>query len=161
MTENMRNILTHRNPDLDAIVGAWLAQDFLFASEKSRVIFVSRKIPNRIEQTADCIVDVGNSYDPGHYLFDHKPPGIKNRNSSCASKLLYEYLLSLGRDVGHLESLIQVTFEGDTRRQTARVKDSRQSGPHARLKHLKEKHKEDSEVYACMIDWLRSYYGQR
>lgn len=153
----MKNILTHRNPDLDAIVSAWLAQDFLFESEKSRVVFVSRKIPGRIRQTADCIVDVGNAYDPQHGFFDHKPPAFKNRNSTCASKLLYEYLRSLGRDIGHLESLIQITFEGDTHRHTATVKQSRRNGPHARLKHLKEKHREDAEVYARMIDWLRDY----
>ncbi len=70
---------------------------------------------------------------------------------------VYEYLRSLGRDIGHLESLIQITFEGDTHRYTATVKQSRRNGPHARLKHLKEKHREDAEVYARMIDWLRDY----
>ncbi|MBI1925596.1 hypothetical protein HYR99_15250 [Candidatus Poribacteria bacterium] len=153
----MKRILTHKRPDLDAIVSAWLAQDFLFA-EASEVVFVNRKLPLQVKQSADCLVDIGNAYDPQHFWFDHKPPGFENRNSSCATKLIWEHLLRMGRDVAHLELLVQVTFEGDTHRQSAALKQSRISGPHAELSRLVKMCKTDQTVYARMVDWLRASY---
>ena len=106
----MKRIITHRDPDLDAVVSAWLAQDFLFRGEPAEVLFVSRKVPASLMATADCVVDVGNRYDPHNYRFDHKPPAFKNRNSTCASRLLWEYLQARGADVAHLEPLILITL---------------------------------------------------
>jgi len=45
---------------LDAIVSAWIAQEFLFEAHKSEVVFVTRKVPGELVLHADCIVDVGN-----------------------------------------------------------------------------------------------------
>lgn len=157
----MKRILTHRTPDLDAIVSAWLAQDFLFAGEAAEVIFVSRQLPLTVKQSADCLVDVGNAYEPLCLWFDHKPPAFENRNSTCATKLIWEYLCRIGQDVGHLEPLVQVTFEGDTHKSSPALKQSRIDGPHAELSHLAKAHNVDAVVYVRMVDWLRRRYAQK
>ena len=153
----MKQIVTHADPDLDAIVSAWIAQDFLFRESESEVLFVSRKVPERLMLSADCVVDVGNTYSPENYRFDHKPPAFQNRNSTCATRLIWEYLIDIGVNVAHLEPLVQITYEGDTHRNSEALKQSRINGPHAELVRLKTEHKETTEVYRQMVLWLRSY----
>lgn len=153
----MKQIVTHADPDLDAIVSAWIAQDFLFEKHESEVLFVSRKVPEKLKLHADCLVDVGNTYCPENYRFDHKPPAFKNRNSTCAARLIWEYLLNTGAPVKHLEHLVEITYQGDTHRNSDALKQSRIDGPHARLKQLKTKHKNVTEVYRQMALWLRNY----
>lgn len=153
----MKRIVTHTDPDLDAIVSAWIAQDFLFRNCESEIIFVSRKVPKELMLHADCLVDVGNTYCPENYRFDHKPPAFKNRNSTCATRLIWEYLLDIGTAVASLEPLVQITYQGDTHRNSEALKQSRLDGPHAKLKQLKTEHKDTTEVYRQMVLWLRSY----
>lgn len=153
----MKRIITHTHPDLDAIVSAWLAQEYLFKGEASEVIFVSRKVPAGLMAAADCVVDVGNTYRPDDYRFDHKPPAFENRNSTCATQLIWEYLRDTGADVAHLEPLVRVTYQGDTHRNSAALKQSRIDGPHAELIKLKSEFHETSEVYRRMVLWLREY----
>lgn len=152
----MKQIVTHTNPDLDAIVSAWLAQDYLFKDYDSEVLFVSRKVPARL-RNADCLVDVGNTYCPENYRFDHKPPAFENRNSTCATRLIWEYLRDTGADVAHLEPLVYITYQGDTHRNSEALKQSRLNGPHAELAKLKAESKETTEVYHEMVRWLRHY----
>lgn len=153
----MKRIVTHTDPDLDAIVSAWIAQDFLFRDRESEVMFVSRKVPKELMLHAECLVDVGNTYCPENYRFDHKPPAFENRNSTCATRLIWEYLLSIGTAVASLEPLVQITYQGDTHRNSEALKQSRIDGPHAKLKQLKTEHKDTTEVYRQMVLWLRSY----
>ena len=153
----MKQIVTHANPDLDAIVSAWIAQDFLFQTHASEVLFVSRKVPEKLMHHADCLVDVGNTYCPENYRFDHKPPAFENRNSTCATRLIWEYLLDTGVAVGHLEHLVEITYQGDTHRNSEALKQSRIDGPHAKLKQLKTEYKDTAAVYQQMVLWLRSY----
>ena len=143
----MKQIITHANPDLDAIVSAWIAQDFLFNGHESEVLFVSRKVPEKLMLHADCVVDVGNTYIPEKYRFDHKPPAFQ----------IWEYLRDTGADVAHLESLVQITYQGDTHRNSDALKQSRIDGPHAELVKLKSEVKEITEVYRQMVLYLRSY----
>lgn len=152
-----KQIITHANPDLDAIVSAWIAQDFLFNGHASEVLFVSRKVPEKRMLHADCVVDVGNTYIPEKYRFDHKPPAFQNRNSTCATRLIWEYLRDTGADVAHLEPLVQITYQGDTHRNSDALKRSRIEGPHAELVKLKSEIKEITEVYRQMVLYLRSY----
>ncbi len=153
----MKQIVTHANPDLDAIVSAWIAQYFLFREHASEVLFVSRKVPERLRLQADCLVDVGNRYEPENYRFDHKPPAFENRNSTCATRLIWEYLLNAGVAVRHLEGLVEITYQGDTHRNSEALKQSRIDGPHAKLKQLKAEDKDTTEIYQQMVLWLRSY----
>ncbi len=151
----MKQIVTHANPDLDAIVSAWLAQDFLFRAQPTEVRFVSRKVPERLMQHANCLVDVGNTYCLQRYRFDHKPPAFKNRNSTCATRLIWEYLRDIGIPVTHLEHLVQVTYEGDTHRNSEALRQSRIDGPHAELTRVKRKYKKAEDIYQRMVMWLR------
>ena len=153
----MKQIVTHADPDLDAIVSAWIAQDFLFQAHESEVLFVSRKVPEKLMHAADCLVDVGNTYCPENYRFDHKPPAFENRNSTCATRLIWEYLLDSGVAVRHLAQLVEITYQGDTHRNSEALKQSRMDGPHAKLKQLKTAYKDTAEVYQQMVLWLRSY----
>ena len=153
----MKQIVTHANPDLDAIVSAWLAQDFLFQGHASEVLFVSRKVPEKLMLHADCLVDVGNTYCLEDYRFDHKPPAFRNRNSTCATRLIWEYLLNIGVAVAHLKPLVEITYQGDTHRNSAALKQSRLNGPHAALTQLKTEYRDTTEVYQQMVLWLRSY----
>ena len=153
----MKKIVTHADPDLDAIVSAWIAQDFLFQAHKSEVLFVSRNVPQKLMSHADCLVDVGNTYCPENYRFDHKPPAFENRNSTCATRLIWQYLLETGAAVTHLEHLVEITYQGDTHRNSEALKQSRIDGPHAELKKLKTEYKDITEVYRQMVLWLRKY----
>ena len=153
----MKQIVTHADPDLDAIVSAWIAQDFLFQAHKSEVLFVSRNVPEKLMLHADCLVDVGNTYSPENHRFDHKPPAFENRNSTCATRLIWKYLLETGVAVKHLEHLVEITYQGDTHRNSEALKQSRIDGPHAELKKLKTEYKDTSEVYRQMVLWLRNY----
>jgi len=153
----LKQIVTHAAPDLDAIVSAWLAQDFLFRGQPTEVLFVSRKVPEKVMQRADCLVDVGNTYCPENYRFDHKPPAFENRNCTCATRLIWTYLQDVGVAVAPLEPLVQVTYEGDTHRHSEALKQSRRDGPHAELAKLKRKYKKATEVYHRMVCWLRNY----
>ena len=153
----MKYIVTHANPDLDAIVSAWIAQDFLFLLQPTEVLFVSRKVPEKVMQRADCLVDVGNTYCPECYRFDHKPPAFENRNSTCATRLIWEYLQNSGVDIAYLEPLVQITYEGDTHRHSKALKQSRINGPHAELTRLKQAYKKPTEVFQQMVLWLRNY----
>lgn len=153
----MKQIITHANPDLDAIVSAWLAQDFLFQEHASEVLFVSRKVPEKLMLSADCLVDVGNTYCPENYRFDHKPPAFRNRNSTCATQLIWEYLLNIGRAVVHLKPLVEITYQGDTHRNSEALQQSRIDGPHAELTKLKTEYRDTTEIYQQMVLWLRSH----
>jgi hypothetical protein len=151
----MNRVLTHIAPDLDAIVSAWLAQKYLFAGE-AEVCFVARKIdPERFP--GDCLVDIGSAHDPDRLWFDHKPPAFPNRNQTCAAKLVWEHLLRRGEPVLHLEPLVTVTFEGDTRRHSPALKQSRADGPHAELALTMRRHATDGERYEQMRHWLDGY----
>src|SRR5947209_2790885 len=107
-------IVTHRSPDLDAVVSAWLAQTYLFDGA-AQICFLPRRI-DPARHPDDCLVDIGNLYDPARLRFDHKPPAFADRNATCAAQLVWEHLLVLGKPVHHLGPLVRVTFEGDTRR---------------------------------------------
>jgi hypothetical protein len=152
-------ILTHRAPDLDAIVSAWLAQQYLFEAEPE-VVFVPRTIdPARYPN--DCLVDIGNTYDPPLLRFDHKPPAFPDRNQTCAAKLVWEHILALGKPVAHLAPLVQVTYEGDTRRFSPALKQSRLDGPHAGLSRVVRLYPCDEDRYAHMRCWLSEYSRAR
>jgi hypothetical protein len=150
----MKRIVTHRASDPDAIVAAWLAAEHLFGGDVL-VVFVGRQQAVHAPGLADCVVDVGNRYDPEKLWFDHKPPAFADRNSTCATKLIWEHLLAIGRDVRHLEAIVQVVFEGDTRRWSHALRQSRRDGLHAAFARAKQEAASENQLYALMAGWLR------
>ena len=53
--------------------------------------------------------------------------------------------------------MVQITYQGDTHRNSDALIRSRIDGPHAELVKLKSEYKEIPEVYRQMVLWLRSY----
>ena len=109
----MKRIITHSKPDADAIAAAWLAETVLFPGDEVEVVFVPRPRPGRPAPHADCVVDIACVHDPERLFFDHKPPAFDDRNATCATRLVWEHVRSLGRPVAHLEALDHVVHEGD------------------------------------------------
>jgi hypothetical protein len=153
-SERMKRIVTHRAPDPDAIVAAWLAAEHLFPGNLVVVLFKGRTQAVHTPGLADCVVDVGNRYDPKKLWFDHKPPAFGDRNATCATKLLWEHLLALGRDVRYLEPIVQVVFEGDTRKSSPALRQSRRDGLHAAFGRAKRQAASDDRLYELMAGWL-------
>jgi len=76
-----RRIITHADQDGDALVAAWLAERYLFAGEAVEILFVPRERVLGCLRIGDCLVDVGNTFDPARHLFDHKPSAT--HTASC------------------------------------------------------------------------------
>jgi hypothetical protein len=153
-SDRMKRIVTHRAPDPDAVVAAWLAAEHLFPGDRVVVLFKGRTQDVHTPGLADCVVDVGNRYDPKRLWFDHKPPAFADRNATCATRLLWEHLLALGRHVGHLEPIVQVVFEGDTRKSSPALRQSRRDGLHAAFARAKREAASDDHLYELMAGWL-------
>jgi hypothetical protein len=121
-------IVTHQNPDMDAITGVWLLKRFGYYGDDP-VVFVNTGNPNpEILAQATAIVDTGREFDPGRHRFDHHHLPGAAANDTCAARQVYEHLVVDG-DINHLEPLIDLVFAGDTGRQEAGV--SREIGLHA------------------------------
>ena len=156
----MRRVATHTRPDADAVASAWLAETYLFAGERVEVVFVPRHRPSQAAPAGACFVDVGNVNDPSRLCFDHKPPAFTDRNESCATKLVWEHLLRLGRPVQHLAGLVETVHEGDRsppRRPTPALQASRANGFHARVAQVRRAGADDSQLYSALRHWLNEY----
>jgi hypothetical protein len=149
-----RRVITHDKPDGDAVAAAWLAERFLFAGEPVEVLFVPRERVWGAWRVGDCIVDVGNTHDPKHLFFDHKPPAFENRHDHCAARLVWNHLVKLGRSVQHLKPLVDVVHAGDSAQERVWFKDeyaeSKRAGFHKALTDAKAVHRTDADVYREM-----------
>ena len=156
----MRLVITHSKPDGDAIASAWLAARYMFPGEHVEVAFVARFRPGQPVPAADCLVDIGCAFEPQRLAFDHKPPAFVDRNQNCATRLVWEHLLSLGRPVGHLGALVRVVHEGDRSppgRPSSELAKSRSEGFHSRLKQARARGGGDYLLYREMRGWLDCY----
>jgi hypothetical protein len=144
-----RRVITHAKPDGDAVAAAWLAERFLFAGEPVEVLFVERERVLGAYRPGDCLVDVGNTHDPGNLFFDHKPPAFSDRDDACAARLVWDRLVKLGRPVRHLKPLVDVVFAGDSTRERAwfqeEYAESRRAGFHKALAKAKPKRVTNAE----------------
>lgn len=154
----MRRVITHDKIDGDAVAAAWLAERFLFENQPVEVLFVPRERVWGAWRAGDCVVDVGNTRNPKHLFFDHKPPACTNRHDSCAARLIWDHLVELGRPVHHLKPLVNVVYAGDSARERPWFKDeyaeSKRSGFHKALADAKATHATDAGVYRVMRQWL-------
>ena len=80
-----------------------------------------------------------------------------NHLKPLATRLIWEYLLDIGMAVAHLKPLVEITYQGDTHRNSEALKQSRIDGPHAELTKLKTEYGDTTEVYQQMVLWLRSH----
>lgn len=157
----MKSIATHKHPDTDALVAAWLAERFLFGECESQICFVEYSFDPQTANPFDCVVDVGRIHSPARLIFDHKSPGYPDRHASCAAKLLWEHLIAEGHCVQYLADLVQVVHDGDSirlRAGSAAYKTSRASGLHAAVKRLKGQGLTDDALYNEIRTWLDRNY---
>lgn len=145
-------VITHSQPDADAIVAAWLAERFLFAGKPVEVLFVELGRVLGAYRPGDCLVDVGGCHDPAQRFFDHKPPALPSRHDSCAATLVWDYLCLQGHQVGHLESLI-LDVHAVSRGEVEHIR-SCENGCHAALERAQEVESTDAGVYRSMRQWL-------
>lgn len=155
-----RRIATHTQPDVDAIAACWLAERYLFANESSQILFVPRNFEITDDCPYNCVLDLGRTHDPTRLLFDHKPPAVPDRHSTCATKLLWEHLRSAGHPVEHLSSVVELVWDGDSSRRRSRsaaYRASRSDGLHAEFHRLKQG-STDPMLYVAMRLWLDRQY---
>lgn len=162
-TEN-RRVITHEDPDGVALAAAWLAERYLFAGEAVEILFVPRERVLGCFGPGDCLVDVGNTFDPAHNLFDHKPPALASRHDSCAAKLVWDHLLACGKPVGHLEELVLAVFARDSvmrRKEFAQqVTASKRNGFHAAVDAGKNLGLNNAALYWHLRRWLDRKHPQ-
>ncbi|MBA4190665.1 MAG: hypothetical protein C0467_21990 [Planctomycetaceae bacterium] len=155
-------IVTHSKPDGDAVAAAWLAERFWYEGRSPEITFVTYDHNWALGSPADCVIDMGGLYAPSLGLFDHKQPAFADRHDSCATRLLWEYLIKSGRPVRHLESLVNVVHAGDSAGARSRFKDefaeSKRAGFHMALKDAKAEHTSDADVYRAMCVWLDRHH---
>lgn len=160
--EVTRRVITHDKVDGDAVAAAWLAERFLFAGEPAEVLFVPRERVWGAWRVGDCIVDVGNTHDPKHLFFDHKPPAFENRHHYCAAWLVWSHLIKTGRPVRHLKPLVDVVHAGDSAQERVWFKDeyaeSKRAGFHKALADAKAVHRTDADVYRAVRQWLDKHH---
>ena len=156
-----------RSATPDALVSAWIADRYLFPNEQCRVEFISRtRSPSRLAPY-DCVVDVGNTYDPAKLHFDHKPPAFTDRDEHCASSLVWQHAMDLQRPVSRLKRLVNLVHDGDakTRRNgSADYQHSRTLGLHAVIKHARAYSQSDRMLYqaiAACLDGRPSWWTGR
>jgi hypothetical protein len=153
----VKRVVTHKQPDGDALAALYLAEQFLFPGEIVEIVFVSR---GAATEGAGAVVDVGNEYDPERLRFDHKPPAFTDRNEHCATSLLWNYLRECGAAVGHLAEFVAVVHEGDTnppRSPSDALKRSRSNGYHATVARARRETTTDAECYAAVRAWLEEH----
>lgn len=97
----MKTIVTHLSPDLDAIASTWLVKRFLPGWAEADIQFVpAGQTLNKMQPDDDRdIIHV----DTGMGKFDHH----QTSERTCATKIVYEYLLK----EGHLNPKLQPSLE--------------------------------------------------
>lgn len=150
-------IVTHRDPDADALTAAWLVDRQLFLNQACCVEFVARNFTNSKEHGPACVVDVGCEHDPSRLRFDHKPPAFNHRDEECATSLVWRHAQKLGRRVKHLNGIVRLIHDGDaaSRRQTSDAyQESRQTGLHALVRCARAYSQSDRMLYKGIAVWL-------
>lgn len=105
----MKLIITHFNPDLDAICSVWLLRKFGQGFEEVKVVFVpagetylpaGRQGKNiKVDEDEDIV-----HVDTGLGRFDHH----QLKEKTCAAKLVFNYLKSERKDLSDNQTLLQL-----------------------------------------------------
>jgi hypothetical protein len=154
-----KHIASHARPDLDAVASTALAELWLFENESVIVHFVPKPVLLANWSQWDAVLDTGKVYDKATLRFDHKGPGTPfvGRNEHCATSLVWDYLLELGRDVAHLRDIVQVVRLGDANSRSPAVLSSRTMGPHLVLQRAFQNTSSDLHAYKAWLRWFKQY----
>ena len=162
------NIATHKKPDADALVSSWLASRYGLVNDDAKIAFVGRGADAKSLADYYFVVDVGKTHDVLNRRFDHKPPAFANRDETCATRLIWEWLLeqNLGpeerKNLVELESFVSLVHDGDAVSRRARsqaYKESREAGFHAHVACLRELAESDTMLANASFIWLDHYNG--
>lgn len=127
-------IITHTNPDFDAICGVWLLKRF-GGLENEPILFVNTGNPDpELLEKAVAVVDTGRKLDALNRRFDHHHLPGSDANNVCAALQVYTSLKNFA-DIAHIKPLVDLIFAGDTGRSEANA--SRELGLHAILSGYK------------------------
>lgn len=156
-----KRIVTHKRPDVDALVSVWLAERFNFAGQPIEVLFVEYSCDVDQLTGVACVVDLGGVYCRKRLIFDHKPPAFADRHATCAAILLWQFLRLRRHSVDHLANLVQLVHDGDSARlrpTSLAFKQSRADGLHAAVRRWKSEGMCDAELYRQTRTWLDRRY---
>jgi len=129
-------IVTHINPDFDAITGVWLLKRFFVTFRDEPIVFVNTGNPDPdLLENASAVVDTGKLDLPLRWRFDHHHLPGNDANDTCATMQVFERMCELWIDIKHLKPLVDLIFAGDTGRSEANA--SRELGLHALLSGYK------------------------
>lgn len=154
-------ILTHRNPDLDAITGVWLLKRFN-GLEREEVEFVDAGVEAARFPQARAIVDTGKEFDAARLRFDHHQLTGQEANT-CAALQIYTHLNTAGT-LDHLAALIDLVCAFDLGRDAAGA--CYDFGVHALLSGYKSQAQSPSSAdvlaYGCgLLDTLERYLANQ
>lgn len=122
-------IVTHTNPDMDAITGVWLLKRFGGLAEEP-VTFVNTGNPDKeMLEKAKAVIDTGKEFDPEALRFDHHHFPGQEANDTCATMQVFGYVYQSRPELIYLKPLVDLIFAGDTGRSEANA--SRELGLHA------------------------------
>lgn len=157
-------IITHTSPDFDAIGAVWLLQRY-GGHDDEQVVFVNTGKPDRaLLDSADAVVDTGREYDPERRRFDHHQFAGAQANATCATRQVYDWLVTQQPGLTYLQPLIDLIFAGDTGRREYGADMSRVVGIHALLSALKVTRPSDAALmaYGCgLLDTLADHLARR
>ena len=153
-------IATHCNPDADALVSAWLLSRFHWRGLSSKVEFVRGR--NSCElNNYNAVVDIGGCHEPSRLRFDHKQPAFQNRDETCSTKLVWQYLTETGWEVANLSNLVELVHDGDAvsrRGSSIPYSNSRRNGLHAHIDALRQLSESDEMLCNSALLWLDSLF---
>ncbi len=136
--QQKNTIVTHVNPDWDALGASWLLSRFHPDTQNATLAFVSAKAPDEILLgAATAVVDVGLCLDPATLRFDHHQENSDPTLS--ATGLVYKFLCDTGiakkhsHSLTHIESLVRLINDIDVGRRWPESEFSFSLGIHGLL----------------------------
>jgi hypothetical protein len=131
-------IVTHVNPDWDALASSWLLLRFHPGLANAKLAFVSAKEPNEdLLRAATAVVDVGLRHDTATLRFDHHQENSDPKLS--ATGLVFKHLKESGiakihsHALAHLEPLVGLINDVDVGRRWPEAEFSFSLGIHGLL----------------------------
>lgn len=156
-----RRVITHSNPNVDSLVGVWLAERHLLVGEPIEVLFVPRSRVLGAMREGDCLIGVGYAHDPDRLFFDRQPSGSVHRKEPCAARLVYERLVRTGKSEAHLPILVEAVDPKKSAthwvRHTSGMGSCLGADLHRVLANAQSASNTDAGTYRTMRRWLDAY----
>lgn len=157
-------IVTHTNPDWDAIASAWLLKRFWTPLAMARFAFVNAGKPDPATMLqATAVVDTGLEFDAERLRFDHHQASVP-RNVS-ATRQVYDFLLARVEDLlvrqrlEAIQNVIELVWQFDVGETGPAVEFSRVLGIHALLGGAKDRLRKSEPAETWDMAFLNAGMG--